>query len=604
MTRLAIIDPEFGSQPMQSSDGNIILIFNGELYNHIELREELLALGHNFSTDSDTEVFLSAYSEWGASSVHYMNGMFAVAIYDRARGKLLLIRDRIGEKPLYFYCATDSGNLFFASEHHPLARCTPLSSFNEEHLNLHSLAWYFAQKAMPSGSTIDQRISELPPGCILEYTLADKSLSIRSYYEIRELLSSKVDDVHKHSEDAAAIPPENPLSLTRETETLSGRGRVLADTELVDKLEQLLLESVRIRMRADVEVGTFLSGGVDSSLLTSMAARLTKKPLRTFSLVYDDDIYNKGADRHYARAVSRSLGTNHVEVTLTPELFADELPRIVRQFSQPNCAAFANWFVSQEMGKEVKVGLSGDGADELFGSYFLHRVAGAMEVHGDTGAIPENLTDYESRFALQHLGLPLSDMVDAFSVFPPEARDKLFLHDRLRGFVGNRMKRVEEDLTSTSLLNRALEFDCKSMLVDQILNYADVLSMAHSLELRMPFLDHLLVDFSFSLPSHLKIRNGCTKYILKRVAERYLPNDLVYRPKEGFIEPNIYWLSSHLEDFCRSVVQGASFDRFSILNRAYVSELIETYYSSNDFYLGKQVWSLFLFGLWEKSLDE
>ena len=340
MTRLAIVDPAFGKQPVSSADGNVQLVFNGEIYNYLELRAELQLLGHTFATESDTEVLLEAYLEWGIDFIPRLNGMFAVSIYDREADKLYLMRDRIGEKPLYYSLMGESNELYFASEYNALSYCLRTAPLDSKHLDRESLAWYFSQKATPFERSIDSRIHKLPPASLLEYDLGSKSVRIESYYRIREAVSE---------------------SLTSEE-------------QLIDELEQLISDSVALRMRADVEVGTFLSGGVDSSLVSVLASRCSEHRLRTFSLVYDESVYRKQDDRDFARQIADSIDSVHTEVLLTPELLATELPKIVKHFGQPNCAVLANWFISREMGAQLKVALSGDGADELFGSYFLHRV--------------------------------------------------------------------------------------------------------------------------------------------------------------------------------------------------------------------------------------
>ena len=555
MRRLAIIDLAHGEQPKTSPEGRYVLIFNGEIYNYRELKAELEAEGQHFATNSDTEVVLRLFEIDGLRSVERLVGMFAFAIYDTRSGVLHLVRDRLGKKPVYYL---HEGERFaFASE----LTALPVAE-RAAHVDRRSLVWYFSQKTTPGDASIDMRIRKLPAGHWLRRD-ADGTVTVDRYWEIAP-----------------------------------GRARVPGDEcAVVDELDRLVARSVALRMVADVEVGAYLSGGIDSSLCVAHAARTAGSRVKTFCLVYEDPVNEKAADRRFARLVSDTFGTDHHEVLLTPDLLREELPKIVASLGQPNSAVLANWFISREMGKVVKVALSGDGADELFGSYFLHRASAKLRGMTDDDASPEAV------FARAHRGAPLASLLDAFAVFPAAELDRLV---RPPGTAGGTLREMiatrEAELRSVDPLDRMLEFDCRNLLVDQILNYSDVLAMAHSLEIRTPYLDHRLVDFAFSVPSTLKIRNGETKWLLKQVALRHLPRELVERPKEGFVEPSVYWIQRELREWCRQQFADRRFNVLGLLDAAYARDVVDRFYDAPSFAVAKKVWSLLMFALWEQAV--
>jgi asparagine synthase (glutamine-hydrolysing) len=571
MRRLSIVDLATGQQPKLSPDGQVVVVFNGEIYNHVELRRDLEARGHRFvSESSDTEVIVFLYEEYGLAGVDRIIGMFAIALYDRRLGRLFLIRDRFGKKPIYYRHDPSTGRLEFASEFNVID-----VDARHDHIDHASLAWYFSQKAMPADRTIDDRIRKVPAGSLLRCELADGTCEVVRYYA-------------------------GPASCR-------SSAQVTVEQEASDRIEALLTDSVRLRMRADVEVGAFLSGGVDSSLIVALASKLTDKPLKTYCLVYEQEINDKGRDRDLARLVSERFGTRHREVVLTPALLMAELPAIVAQYGQPNSAVIANWFISREMGRELKVALSGDGADELFGSYFLHRTASALDAYRRTRdpAVLSALPEAEAAFVRDAADESFARVVDRFGVFTDAELTALLSPRRYRpGSVLQMIAERERSLTCVDPLNRMLEFDCQNLLCDQILNYSDMLSMAHSLEVRTPFLDHRLVEYAFTLDPALKIRNGVTKYILKRVAARHLPEALVTRRKEGFVEPAVYWIADEMKAFCLSYLEAAGFNRLGLLNAAYVREVVARFYRDREFHIAKKVWSLLMYAIWERSLAD
>lgn len=578
MRRLAIVDLSTGEQPKFNSDGTVALVFNGEIYNYVELRQQLEAKGYVFQSQaSDTEVIPHLYEEYGMDFVSHLVGMFAIALYDHRLHRLYLIRDRLGKKPLYYHWDQEGRQLAFASELNALGMRD-----GSQHVDAESAAWFFSQKAMPLDASIDARVKKLPPGSWLQYDPATNALEIRSYWRI----DSRPRDARR------------------------------SEAEWARALDERLAESVRLRMRADVEVGAFLSGGLDSSLVVAYASRLTRKPLKTYCLTYAEEINHKSSDRKFSEAVSKQCGTRHREVLLTPESFVEEIPKIVRQYGEPNSAVLSAWFIAREMRKDIKVALSGDGADELFGSYFTHRIAAALREQrlgpAEEAEAIRFLTPAERGFldTLPRAGAgatALESMValmDRFSVFP-ESELKRLLAPRLE-LAESVKKRIEGFFEGRSLedpLQEALSFDSRNLLVNQVLNYSDLLAMAHSVEVRTPFLDHRLVELAFDMDSRMKIHQGQTKKVLKAVARKYLPEELVSRPKEGFVEPAVHWLGSDLKDFCLSHLLGESFNRFGLLDAEYARSVVARFYETRDFYLGKRVWSLLMFAIWEKQHD-
>jgi asparagine synthase (glutamine-hydrolysing) len=560
MRRLAIVDVEGGGQPKRDASGDVVVLFNGEIYNYVELREELIAGGTKVESHSDTEVIAHLYAKGGMKFVERLVGMFAISLYDRRSGDLFLIRDRLGKKPILY--TRDGGTFAYASE----IQALPVTG-RAEHLDRDALLWFFSQKTVPSSATIDTRVKKVPPGSWVRVPRSGEPELVR-WWKI------------------PASAPKKPVA---------------DEKALVEEIDVLVRESVRLRMRADVEVGAFLSGGLDSSLVVALASRLTDKPLKTYCLVYDQEINHKASDRKFARLVSDRFATRHREVLLTPELFAEALPQIARHYGQPNSAVLSNWFISREMGKELKVALSGDGADELFGSYFLHRTAAAIaDSHRRGDDVPlERLPKSERDFAKANAERGWADLADAFAVFPSSEIAKLVTIPDAAAAITKALRAREADLESTDLLDLALEADCKNLLADQILNYSDVLSMAHSLEVRTPFLDHRLVERMFTVPPELKIHEGDTKHLLKQVARCYLPEELITRPKEGFVEPAVYWIGNELADLCKAYLLGESFDRRGLLDHAYVKDLVDRFYRDRDFTIAKRVWNLFMFAMWE-----
>ena len=570
--RLSIIDLDGGRQPLSNETDDVWVAQNGEIYNFAELRQELIASGHQFRTRCDTEVLVHLFEDEGDEMLSRLEGMFAIAVWDERRGRGLLARDRLGKKPLYY---TQLGDvLYFASEIKSLLR---IPGF-ERRLTLQALHHYLSFKQFPHPLSIFEGVFMLPPGHRLSYTHGEAPRVERWW-----------------NPDFSRPLPASKLQ----------------EDVLVDELLSLLRRSIERRMVSDVPVGFFLSGGLDSALVTALASEISVEPIRTFTLVYGDDSTTAGKeqDRRFALDVASLFGTKHLEQQIELGSLADELPNILQQFDEPFSGVFSSYFLSRLISRHVKVCMSGDGADELFGSYLSHRIAQPIAdfvaAQASGAPPPDGLLPFEGRDGF------LESLAEAedwrwrakLLVFDEEEKFALYSRSVAAKLAGvstiEWMRRDFEGLTAVDPLNRMLEAELKHIFTDQVLCYADRLSMAHSLEVRSPFLDSDLVNFVTRLPAEWKIRDGTTKYLLKRAALRYLPEEMVYRPKEGFLMPVTQWLVGGLEDYVRSMLGPDQLGRHGLFDQAAVNSLLDRLYGGDSHYtVVNRVLSLVVFQQW------
>jgi asparagine synthase (glutamine-hydrolysing) len=499
--RLSIIDVEGGRQPLTNEDGTIIAAQNGELYNFPILRPQLVASGHRLRTRTDTEVLPHIWEDCGERLPEHIDGMFAVALWDERRQTGFLARDRMGKKPLYYWL--DRGTLYFASE---LKAILAIPGF-ERRLNVEALHHYLSYKHVPHPLTIFEGVRMLPPAHSLTFT-PDEAPVVRRYWS----LSFAPDD------------------------------RAVDEPEATDELLRLMRAAVRRRLMSDVPVGFFLSGGIDSSLTTALAAEQAPERIKTFTLTYasGSGTEGKAQDRRWARWVADKYGTEHVEEEIAFGSFPASIGRILRAFDEPFAGVVSTYFLSERMAQHVKVAVAGDGADELFGSYLSHRVAaGAQQLPEATG-----LPDSQWRARL----LVLTDEEKA-ALYSPDVREAMASHPT-SAHLGERFAQ----LTACDPLNRMLEAEWGGIFPDQVLTFVDRLSMAHSLEVRSAFLDTEVVEFVARLPGALKIHDGETKYLLKQAARRHFPEEMVARPKEGFLMPVTSWMLGELRPWARDTL--------------------------------------------------
>jgi len=571
--RLSIIDLAGSPQPMAASDGRAMLVFNGEIYNFRELRAELKEQGAQFHTDGDSEVIIAAWQRWGPDCVERLHGMFAFALYDLDQRILFLARDRLGVKPL-FYAPLSDGSLVFASElkaltAHPLLRreADPLAI--EDYLT-----WGY----VPDTRSILKGVHKLPAG---------HSLLLRH---------------------------DGPLPTPRQWwDVTFAERRKGKPADLEAELLHLLRQAVVSRMVSDVPLGAFLSGGVDSSSVVALMAEASSSPVRTCSIGFDIAALDES---DYARQVAERYSTDHASRIVSSDDF-DEVDRIVAMFDEPfaDASALPTWRVCQLARESVTVALSGDGADEAFAGYRRHRFHRAEDrvrailpaglrapVFGGLGTIwpkadwaPRPL---RAKATLRSLsGSSEAGYADAIGVAPPNLRDQLYTSEfaRQRGDY-----RAEDAVISLmrsaparSGLDRAQYADLKFWLPGDILTKVDRTSMSVGLEAREPLLDHRLIEFAATLPEGMRIRRGQGKWLMKQAMRRYLPDDILFRPKQGFVTPLAQWFRGPLAGAARAVSEGSSLARTGWLDQGRIRSLAESHISGRSDH-ARLLWQLLM----------
>lgn len=560
-TRLAIVGLRNGEQPIRNETGGIWVACNGEIFDHQQHRRALESLGHRFLTDSDTEVIVHAYEQYGDDFIQRLNGQFAIALWDRDRERLLLIRDRLGIHPLY-YAALPHG-LVFASEIKAILATPEIST----RLDPRSIADFLCFKNSIAPATIYATIRQLEPGSCAEVRKGRKSRQWQ-YWRPQFAGSDKFNHIEACGCHAPARRDEN------------GPAR---------HLTQVLERAVARRLVADVDVGAYLSGGLDSSLLVAIAARMRGRGLKTFTLCYDDPALHKGKhdDEAWARRLSRSLGTEHYEQRLTPAAFFDGLRGALAAFDEPFGGAISTWYLSSLICKHVKVAISGDGADELFGSYRAHRVAAGVESLADIEGQPphvwrQRIDPFDSAMALSMLAPDLKSTLDGYDP-------------------ADHYRRLYASSATTEPLNQTLDVDLRNLLPNQVLAFVDRLSMAHAVEVRVPYLDHEFVDAVTPLTSSHKINGGITKRVLREMARPYLPAEVIDRPKEGFVQPSNAWLQTstgiqHLRD----ALNADQLKQQGVFDARMVQQLLSEHEGGRSDHASR-LWLLYVYQLWDES---
>jgi asparagine synthase (glutamine-hydrolysing) len=576
--RLSIIDLPGGAQPMATADGRYQLVFNGEIYNYLELRQELEGRGARFATVSDTEVLLQQCARLGPAGLDGLNGMFAFALWDRDRRELLLARDRLGKKPLYY--APLHGELIFASELKSLLRHPGL----ERKLDVLSVSKYFTFGYIPAPHTIFEGIFKLEPGHYLVFR--DGELRKVCYWD---------------------IPMEDyPISGKNVDECASD---VLA----------LLRDSVIKRLRSDVPLGVFLSGGIDSSAITALAAPSITGRLHTFSVGFEESSYDESP---YARQVAERYGTEHHHEVLSLQRAVGLMPEVMQIMDEPfgDASILPTYLLSQFTVRHVKVCLGGDGGDELFAGYPSFQAHKLME---RLSFLPTSWRDalvrWARRIPVSHRYASLDFLVQQFfkgAGISPEIRFFLWM-----GCYGNDQKRqllspeVQQELIRKNPFEDILNYVRQSRLVrdferiqylcmkmylqDDILVKVDRASMAHGLEVRAPFLDHNLVEYAAGIQSAYKLHGFTTKYVLKRAVRDLLPPAIVHRRKAGFMIPVATWLARDLRPQLEELCAPDELAKVGLFNVEYVQQMLRDHFASARDYR-KQLWSLLAFLLWRR----
>jgi len=572
--RLSIIDLRGGHQPIFNEDNSAAIVFNGEIYNYRGLAVELSSAGHTFTTRSDTETILHAYEQYGDDCVHRLRGMFAFAIWDRRRQRLFMARDRLGIKPLYYYC--NARFLAFASEIKALLEIPGIP----REIDAEAFDQFLSQRYVPGPRTMFKGIHRLQPGHTL--TVDHTGVHIRKYWDI----------------DYGARSSATP-------------GQIAAS------FDELLDESVRLRLISEVPLGLFLSGGLDSSAILSRLHKLTgEHGVKTFSVGYDASGRQEQevCELEYARLAARAFGTDHHELRVSAKEFAEFIPGLVWHLDEPlaDPSCIPLYFVSKLAREHITVVLSGEGADEILGGYGIYpkmlaldrinrKVPGVGRLAGQFAQFAQSTYAEPLRRYLRLAGQPLEDgyrgVCRGFGV---EARRRLIGEDR--------MKRSEQQLSEifrghfraagkASPLNRMLYVDTKVWLPDDLLLKADKMTMANGLELRVPFLDHKLVEFAAALPDASKISRHGGKSLLRKAMRGVLPKAILQRPKNGFGVPLGSWLRGPLRQFTRDHLLASDSASGSWLDRGEVKRIVEEH-EQGRMDRSQEIWALLVFECW------
>ena len=574
--RLSIIDLAGGHQPIHNEDQTVWVVCNGEIYNFPELRKELEARGHRFYTHSDVEVIVHLYEELGRECIQKLRGMFALALYDERHQRLLLARDRLGKKPLYF--AEHGSQLLFASEIKALIAADPeLAEVNPD-----AILQYFYFGYVPDPLSAFKRISKLPPGHVLEY---DNAVRIRQYWDLPRF----------------------------------GTSETVSEQECLDELERRLEEAVRVRLISDVPLGALLSGGVDSSIVVALMARASSARVKTFSIGFREQRFDES---QYARAVAERFSTNHQELIVQPD-FEQALDLLTHSLEEPfgDSSMLPTYYVCRMARKHVTVALAGDGGDELFAGYDRYAIAlnrDKFEVIPEwAGSLYRDHLHHKlppstyGRNLAWHASLNARERyLDDISYFPALGRERetftadflqtaAQLYDPLAQFRSH-----YDSAPASDHLSRIQYLDTKTYLPGDILTKVDRTSMACSLEVRAPLLDHEVAEFAASLPPHWKIRSRTQKYILKRLAERLgVPSDVVHRPKQGFQLPLETWFKGELkEGYCGLLLEPRTIQR-GYFRREAVYGLIDEHVRGRRNRSGV-LWQMLAFELWHRNFLE
>jgi len=577
MRRLSIIDVSGGHQPIFNEDQSIWVVFNGEIYNFPELKSELEARGHRFYTRTDTEVIVHLYEEMGADCVRKLRGMFALALYDSRRQSLLLARDRLGKKPLHY--ALSAGKLYFASEIKSLLAVAPqLAELDSE-----GILQYFYYGYIPDPQTAFRKIKKLPPGHLLEYCHGE--IKMRQYWDVPAY----------------------------------GTSRPTSEAEVLEELDRRLAEATRIRLISDVPLGALLSGGVDSSIVVALMARASSGPVKTFSIGFQAEKFNES---HYARLVAERFGTEHHELTVNPDL-EETLNYLSRMMEEPfgDSSMLPTYYVCRMARQHVTVALSGDGGDELFAGYDRY-LTSISRRHYDR--IPRWLGNlYRERVHDRLPGgiygrnlvwnaslSPRDRYLDAMCFFPALHRERaLFcegfldiaesLPDPLRQF-----RAYYDDAPAADAMSRLLYLDTKTYLAGDILTKVDRMSMATSLEVRVPMLDHEFVEWVAALPIEWKLRGQTRKYLLKKLAERLdIPSELLHRPKQGFQLPLVDWMRNELKQGLLQILLEPRTLQRGYFKPEAVRTLVDEHVSERRNRSGL-LWRLLVLELWHRNFLE
>ena len=577
--RLSIIDLATGKQPIHNEDKSLWIVFNGEIYNYPELQEELLRKGHTLMTKSDTEVVLHLYEEYGMDCVSKLNGMFALAIWNTHEQSLFLARDRLGIKPLHY--AEYPGGIVFASELKSLLQHPML----ERSLDLQALSKYLTYEYIPAPHCIFKGVKKLEPGHVL-FSKRD-TLVNRKYWDIPF--------------------EENVISYKREE-------------EYADELLYRLRESVRKRLISDVPVGVLLSGGLDSSTIALLAAQMSPQQIQSFSIGFEESSFDES---QYSQKIADMLGTKHHHEVLNSQKMLEMLPQVIGVLDEPmaDASIIPTYLLSHMTSKSVKVALGGDGADELFAGYPTYQAHKLVTYYS---VLPYKIREIINQI-VQHLpvsqryisldfklkqflrGMGVSSEIRFFlwmGAYLEHEKHQLLSKDVWEHLVGsNPFDDVIQYIRDSKLLKefeRILYLSMKLYMQDDILVKVDRASMANSLEVRVPYLDHTFVEYAAGLPSLYKLNGFTTKYILKKAVNDTLPKEIVHRKKKGFGIPLSKWFNQNLKELLLSYLHEERIKKAGIFHYPYIQQLLHEHFS-NIRDNRKQLWTLLVFEMWREN---
>jgi asparagine synthase (glutamine-hydrolysing) len=572
MRRLSIIDLAGGHQPISNEDNTVSIVFNGEIYNYRELQAELQTCGHQFRTNSDTETIVHAYEEFGASCVDHLRGMFAFAIWDDRKKEVFIARDRVGKKPLY-YSVTRGGTLVFGSELKSLLEHPEV----ERKINPQALDAYFSLGYVPDPISIFENVEKLPPGHHLTFTTG--RLTVESYWDF--------------------------------SYNSNGNGHKAAD--YLEELRALLSEAVKLRLVADVPLGAFLSGGIDSSTVVGLMAQHMDQPVKTFSIGFNEDSYD---ELKYARLTAKRFGTDHHEFMVTPDI-CEVVDQLAWHFDEPfaDSSAIPTYVVSKLAREHVKVVLTGDGGDELFAGYSRYvteRNRSKFDLvprafkEGFMGPLSRHLPHgVWGRNYLQNVSLdPISRYLDTISVFTGLNKSSLYsadFSDQLRdsSHLSSYFHELSRNVTTNAPLDSLLYIDSKTYLPGDILTKVDRMSMAVSLEARVPLLDHKLIEFVTRIPASMKLAGVETKHLFKQAISDLVPAEIVNRPKQGFGVPIQQWINLQLRERIRDTLNDPRTLERGYVTREYVGLLLDEHERGRRDH-AMALWSLLMLELWHR----
>lgn len=574
--RLSIVDVSNGAQPMVSEDGNCIIVYNGEIYNHADHRQELIERGHKFRTHCDTETIINLYREFGAGCVERLRGMFAFAIWDKVKKELFVARDRFGVKPLYYFL-DEQGSLFFGSEIKTILEAGAVKA----ELNYDALPDQLANHGTSREETLFRGVKRLLPGHTLCWK--DGKIEIRKYWDL------SFEPKHANRSDA----------------------------EFVEEWRDLFRESVRLRLMADVPLGMFLSGGIDSSAIAAMMSGMVTEPIKTFSVGFSEREAN---ELEYARMAANAFKTDHHEILITPEQFFEALPDLVWHEDEPIgfMASVPLYFVSKLAQQHVKVVLTGEGSDEMLAGYGRYHKALALLNYGEkyesftpaflrdavregVATLPGRLNRKLNRTFLSRESDIENLFFDNFSVFPKSLQARLFSEDTKTKIADTNPYTLQnawlDETDASDLLDKLLYVDTKTYL-HELLMKQDQMSMAASIESRVPFLDHKLVEFTARMPEAMKLRGKTTKWILREAMKGILPTEILNRPKMGFPVPLGRWFRNEYRHIVEEYVLSERTLARGIFNPENVRQLVNEHNSGENH--DERLWSLVNFEIWHR----